>query len=89
MHGADVVASIAHGAPSTLSGRSYLYGLMAGGREGVDRALDILRGQMSRTMKLVGVKSLEELEPGHAGMLQRMVERRYKTRHSKHGVFTV
>ena len=69
MHGADVVASIAHGAKFTLIGRAYLYGLMAGGREGVDRALDILRGQMSRTMKLVGVKSLEELEPGHAVML--------------------
>jgi|TARA_B110000902_G_scaffold266246_1_gene353258 L-lactate dehydrogenase (cytochrome) len=76
MHGADVVASIAHGAKFTLIGRAYLYGLMAGGREGVDRALDILRGQMSRTMKLVGVKSLEELEPGHAVMLQRMIERR-------------
>jgi len=76
MHGADVVASIAHGAKFTLIGRAYLYGLMAGGREGVDRALDILRGQMSRTMKLVGVKSLEELEPSHAVMLQRMIERR-------------
>lgn len=76
MHGADVVASIAHGAKFTLIGRAYLYGLMAGGREGVDRALDILRGQMSRTMKLVGVKNLEELEPGHAVMLQRMIERK-------------
>lgn len=76
MHGADVVASIAHGAKFTLIGRAYLYGLMAGGREGVDRALDILRGQMSRTMKLVGVKNLEELEPGHAVMLQKMIERK-------------
>ena len=75
MHGADVVASIAHGAKFTLIGRAYLYGLMAGGREGVDRALEILKGQMSRTMRLVGVKSLDELEPGHAIMLQRLMER--------------
>lgn len=76
MHGADVVASIAHGARFTLIGRAYLYGLMAGGREGVDRALQILQGQITRTMKLLGVKSLEELEPGHAVMLQRMMQRK-------------
>jgi isopentenyl diphosphate isomerase/L-lactate dehydrogenase-like FMN-dependent dehydrogenase len=71
MHGADVVASIAHGARFTLIGRAYLYGLMAGGREGVDKTLEILQGQMRRTMKLLGVKSLSELEPGHAKILKR------------------
>lgn len=71
MHGADVVASIAHGARFTLVGRAYLYGLMAGGREGVDKTLEILQGQMKRTMKLLGVKSLAELEPGHAKILKR------------------
>jgi len=72
MHGADIVASIAHGARFTLIGRAYLYGLMAGGREGVDRALEILRGQMLRTMKLLGVSSLEELTPEHVKILQRL-----------------
>jgi isopentenyl diphosphate isomerase/L-lactate dehydrogenase-like FMN-dependent dehydrogenase len=71
MHGADVVASIAHGARFTLIGRAYLYGLMAGGREGVDKTLEILQGQMRRAMKLLGVKSLSELEPGHAKILKR------------------
>lgn len=71
MHGADIVASIAHGARFTLVGRAYLYGLMAGGREGVDKTLEILQGQMRRTMKLLGVKSLAELEPGHAKILKR------------------
>lgn len=71
MHGADIVASIAHGARFTLVGRAYLYGLMAGGREGVDKTLEILQGQMRRTMKLLGVKSLAELEPGHARILKR------------------
>ncbi len=43
MNGADIVASLALGAQFTLVGRAYLYGLMAGGRDGVDRAIDILR----------------------------------------------
>lgn len=72
MHGADVVAAVANGARFTLIGRAYLYGLMAGGREGVDRSLDILRGQITRTMKLLGATSLDELEPGHAKILHRM-----------------
>ncbi len=73
MNGADVVASIALGAKFTLIGRAYLYGLMAGGRAGVDRAIDILAGEVVRTMKLLGVHSLEELEPKHVTQLQRLV----------------
>jgi L-lactate dehydrogenase (cytochrome) len=73
MSGADIVASIALGADFTLVGRAYLYGLMAGGRRGVDRAIEILAGQISRTMKLLGVASLDELEPGHVTQLTRVV----------------
>jgi len=72
MHGSDIVASIAHGARFTLIGRAYLYGLMAGGREGVDKSIEILGGQVARTMKLLGVKSLEELEPSHVKILERL-----------------
>lgn len=75
MSGADIVASVSLGARFTLIGRAYLYGLMAGGREGVDRAIDILRGEITRTMKLLGVSSLDELEPGHVTQLQRLVPR--------------
>lgn len=75
MNGADVVASLALGAKFTLIGRAYLYGLMAGGREGVDRAIEILRGEIIRTMKLLGVRSLDELEPHRATQLQRLVPR--------------
>jgi len=75
MSGADIVASVALGARFTLIGRAYLYGLMAGGREGVDRAIEILRGEIVRTMKLLGVRSLDELEPGHVTQLQRLVAR--------------
>jgi isopentenyl diphosphate isomerase/L-lactate dehydrogenase-like FMN-dependent dehydrogenase len=38
---------------------------MAGGKEGVDRAIEILQTQITRTMKLLGVKSLSELKPSH------------------------
>jgi isopentenyl diphosphate isomerase/L-lactate dehydrogenase-like FMN-dependent dehydrogenase len=69
MHGGDVLAAIAHGADFTYIGRAYLYGLMAGGQEGVERALTIMQGQMSRSMKLLGVSSLQELEPKHVKIL--------------------
>lgn len=75
MSGADIVAAVALGARFTLIGRAYLYGLMAGGRAGVDRAIDILGEQVARTMRLLGVSSLEELEPGHVTQLQRLVPR--------------
>jgi isopentenyl diphosphate isomerase/L-lactate dehydrogenase-like FMN-dependent dehydrogenase len=72
MHGADIIAAIAKGAKFTLIGRAYLYGLMSGGREGVDKALSILHTDMVRTMKLLGVRSLDELEPGHVKILERL-----------------
>ncbi|MFV0320316.1 MAG: alpha-hydroxy-acid oxidizing protein [Microbacterium sp.] len=72
MNGADIVAAVALGAKFTLIGRAYLYGLMAGGREGVDRAIAILRGEIARTMQLLGVASLAELEPRHVTQLQRL-----------------
>lgn len=75
MNGADIVASIALGAKFTLIGRAYLYGLMAGGRAGVDRTIEILRTEIERTMTLLGVSSLEELEPRHVTQLTRLVPR--------------
>ncbi len=72
MSGQDVVAAVAHGAHFTLVGRAYLYGLMAGGREGVDRMIEILTGQIERTMRLLGVTTLDELNPEHVVMLRRL-----------------
>jgi len=72
MSGADIVAAIALGARFTLVGRAYLYGLMAGGREGVDRAIQILAEQIARTMRLLGVASLDELTPTHVTQLARL-----------------
>lgn len=73
MNGADIVASIALGAKFTLVGRAYLYGLMAGGRPGVDKTIAILRSEIERTMALLGVSTLDELEPRHVTQLTRMV----------------
>lgn len=75
MNGADIVASVALGAKFTMIGRAYLYGLMAGGRAGVDRAIEILTGELVRTMKLLGASSLAELEPAHVRQLERLVPR--------------
>ena len=72
MSGADIVASIALGARFTMIGRAYLYGLMAGGEAGVDRTIQILSEQVVRTMRLLGVNSLEELTPGHVTQLARL-----------------
>ena len=71
MHGADVVAALATGAKFTWIGRAYLYGLMAGGKPGVDRALDILKTQISRTMKLLGTRTIAELNPDHVRFIAR------------------
>lgn len=71
MSGADIVAALALGARSTLIGRAYLYGLMAGGQPGVDRVIDILAEQIRRTMRLLGVRELAELSPEHVTQLQR------------------
>jgi L-lactate dehydrogenase (cytochrome) len=75
MNGADIVASVALGARFTLIGRAYLYGLMAGGRAGVDRAIAILAEEITRTMKLLGARSIEELGPAQVTQLERLAPR--------------
>jgi L-lactate dehydrogenase (cytochrome) len=60
-HGSDIAVALALGADACAIGRAYLYGLMAGGEPGVDKALDILAGQFKRTMQLLGVSSVAEL----------------------------
>lgn len=75
MSGQDIVAALALGADFTLIGRAYLYGLMAGGRRGVDRTIEILTKDIERTMRLLGVTSVRELEPAHVTQLQRLTPR--------------
>lgn len=69
-NGADIVASLALGADFTLIGRAYLFGLMAGGRAGVDRTIEILGEQVERTMRLLQVADVSELNPSHVTQLR-------------------
>lgn len=62
MHGADIAAAVAFGARAAMVGRAYLYGLMAGGHPGVTRAVAILREELRRTMQLLGVTAVSELD---------------------------
>jgi L-lactate dehydrogenase (cytochrome) len=66
LSGGDIVAAMAMGADLCLVGRAYLYGLMAGGQRGVQRAVDILRDDIARTMHFLGVRAVADLKPGHA-----------------------
>lgn len=69
MNGADIVTALALGADFTLIGRAYLYGLMAGGLAGVERAFDILQAEIETTMKLLGVNDVKALSPDHVRLL--------------------
>ena len=59
--GSDIVKALCLGARAVLIGRAYAYGLAAAGRPGVARAIDILRTDMIRTMKLLGCASVKQL----------------------------
>ncbi|MGI9647990.1 MAG: alpha-hydroxy acid oxidase [Acidimicrobiia bacterium] len=63
--GPSVVAAVAQGATAAFVGRAYLYALMAGGEHGVDRALQMFAEGISRTMQLLGVSSVKELNRDH------------------------
>ena len=60
--GSDIVKAIAAGATACMAGRSYLYGLAAGGEQGVDRVLRWFRDDMVRTMTLIGVPEVAALD---------------------------
>ena len=62
MSGTDIVAALALGARGTLIGRAYLYGLMAGGYDGVVRVIEILEKEVRTTMQLLGTTSVAELD---------------------------
>ena len=60
--GSDIVKALCMGARAVLIGRAYAYGLGAGGQAGVTRAIDILRADVIRTMKLLGVAAIKDLD---------------------------
>jgi L-lactate dehydrogenase (cytochrome) len=70
-HGADAAIALALGADAAVLGRAYLYGLMAGGEAGVDRALDLLSTQFRSTMQFLGMSSVAELRKHGQDLLTR------------------
>ena len=62
MSGADIVAALCAGADFVLIGRAYLYGLMAGGEEGVSRAIELLAKEVEVNMQLMGAASIKNLD---------------------------
>ena len=60
--GADIVKALCLGARAVLCGRAYAYGLAAAGEAGVARALEILRADVERTLKLIGCTSVAALD---------------------------
>lgn len=60
--GTDVIKAICLGARAVLVGRAYAYGLAAGGPAGVSRAIEILRTEIERTLKLLGCASIGALD---------------------------
>jgi L-lactate dehydrogenase (cytochrome) len=60
--GSDVIKAICLGARAVLVGRAYAYGLAAAGTDGVARALDILRADLERTLRLLGCPSITALD---------------------------
>ncbi len=65
LSGSDLVAAVALGARAGLVGRAYLYGLMAGGERGVQRAADILHAEFTTTLALLGVTRVDDLGRDH------------------------
>jgi L-lactate dehydrogenase (cytochrome) len=63
--GTDVVKALCLGARAVLIGRAYAYGLGAGGGPGVARAIDILKSDVVRTLKLLGCGSVAELDQSY------------------------
>jgi L-lactate dehydrogenase (cytochrome) len=63
MSGADVITALCAGADFVLIGRAYLYGLMAGGRQGVERAVELLAEEIRVSMQLMGAESVRVLGP--------------------------
>jgi len=74
--GTDVVKAICLGARAVLIGRAYAYGLAAGGPAGVRRALEILKSEIERTLKLLGCPSISSLERSYVNVSDIGRERR-------------
>ena len=66
--GGDIVKALCLGARAVLCGRAYAYGLAAAGDAGVTRALEILRAELKRTLKLLGCPSVAALDRSYVNV---------------------
>jgi len=66
--GTDIVKALAMGAQVVLCGRAYAYGLAAAGEAGVDRAIEILRVDVERTLRLLGCTSVADLDRSYVNV---------------------
>jgi L-lactate dehydrogenase (cytochrome) len=63
--GSDIIKAICMGARAVLIGRAYAYGMAAAGYPGVMRALEILRADVERTLRLLGCQSISALDSSY------------------------
>ena len=63
--GTHVLKALASGATACSMGRPYLFGLAAGGQEGVSKAVELLRAEIIRGMGLIGCRSISEIGSKH------------------------
>jgi len=68
--GTDIVKALCLGARGVLCGRAYAYGLAAAGEAGVNRAIEILRTDLDRTLRLLGCPSVAELDRSYVNVPQ-------------------
>jgi L-lactate dehydrogenase (cytochrome) len=68
-HGSDIATAIALGADACFVGRPYLWGLVAGGQDGVEHVARLLSSQFRRTLQLLGMASIDELRNAGPGLL--------------------
>jgi L-lactate dehydrogenase (cytochrome) len=68
--GTDIVKALCLGARAVLCGRAYAYGLAAAGEEGVTRAIEILRADLERTLRLLGCPSVGALDGSYVSVPQ-------------------
>jgi L-lactate dehydrogenase (cytochrome) len=85
--GADVVKAICLGARAVLCGRAYAYGLAAAGEAGVARAIEILRSDLERTLRLLGCASIVALDGSYVNVSPSWESVREEDRSSPNQVF--
>jgi len=66
--GTDIVKAICLGARAVLCGRAYAYGLAASGEAGIARAIEILRADLERTLRLLGCPSIAALDRSYVNV---------------------